>query len=147
MKEIDRTQFDLTQFAEFDQLYIAIIALILFFWLLAIIRVAKDISARTHNHFLQIISILFVTFLTPILGLPLYLAIRPIWYKRDKTPWRDACLSDSIRCSACNMLNSKEYKCCIQCGKKLTIKCKECNKDYSHEFWYCPYCWAPNIDA
>lgn len=141
------TTLDLTQFAEFDKLYMIIIIFVLFLWLICIIWVAKDISARTNNHFLQIISILFVTFFTPIIGLPIYWAIRPIWYKKDKTLWREACMTNTIRCNACGMLNSNEYKCCIQCGKKLTIKCKECGKEYSHDYWYCPYCGAPNINA
>lgn len=53
-----------------------------FLWILTIIRVSKDIYARTKSITLQIISILLVTLLTPIIGMPLYLVIRPIRYRK-----------------------------------------------------------------
>jgi len=127
-------------------LTMTIIWILVFFWIIIIIRTAKDISARTNNTFFHIISILFVTLLTPIIGLPLYLAIRPIWYKRDKIPRRDSCLSSSCMCQNCWTLNPKEYKSCIKCGSKLIVKCKECDKEYPNEYHYCPSCWAPNIE-
>lgn len=138
-------EIDLSQLANLDKVGIAAVSFIIFLWLICIICVAKDISARTENHFIQIISIIFVTFLTPIVWLPIYRAIRPIGYKRDKTPWRDACLSNSIICTNCDTLNPKEYNCCIKCGKKLKVKCKECEKEFTHDYQYCPYCGAPNL--
>ena len=125
---------------------IIIVWIVIFFWIIAIIRTAKDISARTDSSFFHIISVLFITLLTPIIGLPLYLAIRPIWYKWDKTSWRDSCLSSSCVCQSCWTLNPKEYKNCIKCGEKLVVTCKECNKEYPNEYRYCPSCWAPNIE-
>ena len=125
---------------------IIIVWIVIFFWIITIIRTAKDISARTDSSFFHIISVLFITLLTPIIGLPLYLAIRPIWYKWDKTSWRDSCLSSSCVCQSCWTLNPKEYKNCIKCGEKLVVTCKECNKEYPNEYRYCPSCWAPNIE-
>lgn len=125
---------------------IIIVWIIAFFWIIVIIWTAKDISARTDSSFFHIISVLFVTLLTPIIGLPLYLAIRPIWYKWDKTSWRDSCLSSSCACQNCWTLNPKEYKNCIKCGEKLVVTCKECNTEYPNEYHYCPSCWAPNIE-
>jgi hypothetical protein len=145
--EFNLSDIDISQLANLDKLWMAVVIFILFLWLLCIIYVVKDVSARTDSQFLQIISILFVTFLTPIVWLPLYWAIRPVWYKRDKTPWRDACLTSSIECESCGCLNPKEYDCCLQCGKKLKLKCKECDKEYPHNYHYCPYCGAPNLDA
>lgn len=125
---------------------IVIVWLLIFFWVIAIIRTAKDISARTDSTFFHIISVLFVTLLTPIIWLPLYLAIRPIGYKRDKTSWRDSCLSNSCVCQSCWTLNPKEYKNCIKCGEKLVVICKECSNEYPNEYHYCPSCGAPNIE-
>ena len=113
---------------------IVIVSILVFFWIIAIIRTAKDISARTESSFFHIISVLLVTILTPIIGIPLYLAIRPIWYKRDKTSRRDSCLSNSSICQNCWTLNPKEYKNCIKCGE-----------EYPYSYHYCPSCWAPNI--
>ena len=128
-----------------ETLVIVIVWIIAFFWIIAIIRTAKDISARTNSSFFHIISVLLVFLLTPIIGIPLYLAIRPIWYKRDKTPWRDSFLTNSSMCQKCWTLNPKEYKNCIRCWEKLKTTCKECNNEYPNEYHYCPICWAPNI--
>lgn len=136
---------DLTKFSWLENIYTAIIILLIFFWIISIIWTAKDISARTNSNLLQIISILLVTFLSPIIWLPLYHIIKPIWYKKDKMPWREACISNSTICDNCDTLNSKEHKCCINCGKKLTIKCKECTTEYPHNYHYCPKCGWPNI--
>lgn len=126
-------------------LAIIIVAIIAFFWIIAIIRTAKDISARSDSSFFHIISVLLVFLLTPIIWIPLYLAIRPIWYKRDKTPRRDSFLTNSSICQKCWTLNPKEYKNCIKCWEKLKTTCKECNNEYPNEYHYCPVCWAPNI--
>lgn len=124
----------------------SIIIILIFLRIISIIRTAKDISARTNSHTLQFICILLVTFLTPIIGLPLYHIIKPIWYKKDKMPRREACISTLTICQKCKTLNPKEYKCCINCWDKLKINCKECNNDYPHDYHYCPKCWAPNIE-
>jgi len=128
-----------------ETLVIVIVWIIAFFWIIAIIWTAKDISARTNSSFFHIISVLLVFLLTPIIGIPLYLAIRPIWYKRDKTPWRDSFLTNSSMCQKCWTLNPKEYKNCIRCWEKLKTTCKECDNEYPNEYHYCPICWAPNI--
>jgi glucan phosphoethanolaminetransferase (alkaline phosphatase superfamily) len=41
--------------------------LLVFFWVVAIIRTTKDIINRTNSFSLQVISILLVTFLTPLI--------------------------------------------------------------------------------
>ncbi len=118
----------------------------IFLWVVAIIRVIRDIISRTNSFSLQVISILFITFLTPLVGLPLYLLIRPLSYKMDRIPRREACASNLIPCYNCSTLNSKEYVCCIACGERLKTKCKECWNSYAHSFAYCNICGAPNID-
>ncbi len=137
---------DITHLGWLENFYTAIIILIIFLWIVSIIRVAKDISARTNSTLLQIISILLVTFLSPLIWIPLYHIIKPIWYKKDKMPRREACISNSTICNNCDTINSKEYKCCINCGKKLTTKCKECEAEYPHNYHYCPKCGWPNIE-
>ncbi|HBB04661.1 TPA: hypothetical protein DCZ39_07370 [Patescibacteria group bacterium] len=99
---------------------------LVFLRVIAIIRTTKDIINRTNSFSLQVISILFVTFLTPLVGLPLYFLIRPLSYKGDRIPRREACASNLIPCYNCTTLNSKEYLCCIACGERLKVKCKEC---------------------
>ncbi len=119
----------------------------IFLRVIAIIWTTRDIINRTNSFSLQVISILLVTFLTPLVGLPIYHLIRPIYYKKDRIPWREACASNLISCYNCHTLNPKEYLCCIACGEKLKVKCKECWNSYSHSFAYCNICGAPNIDV
>lgn len=121
-----------------------VIGVIIFLWIMSIIRTAKDISARTGNIFLQILSVLFVTILTPVLGLPLYVAMRPLSYKKDKIPWREATASGLIMCYNCKTFNPKEYNCCIACGEALKTKCKHCHTEYPHDYLFCNKCGAPN---
>ncbi len=118
----------------------------IFFWVIVVVWTTKDIINRTTSFSLQIISIVLVTFLTPIVWLPLYFLIRPLSYKKDRIPWREACASNLIPCYNCSTLNAKEYVCCIACGERLKIKCKECWNNYAHSFAYCNICGAPNID-
>ncbi len=143
---IKAASIDLNQFSSLEDLSTTILIVIIFLRIASIIRTAKDISARTNSHLMQIISILLVTFLSPVIWLPLYHIIKPIWFKKDKMPRREACISNMTTCKKCNTLNSKEYKCCINCGEKLKISCKECGTDYPHDYHYCPKCGGPNIE-
>lgn len=129
-----------------ENIITGVIVIFIFLWIISIISVAKDIASKTNSHALQIISILMITILTPVLWLPLYLAIRPVSLKKDKIPRREACATNLIVCENCKQLNPKEYKCCIGCGEQLTVKCKECHKDYPSEYLYCHHCGAPNIE-
>jgi hypothetical protein len=128
-------------------LWFNIIAILfIFFWIVAIIWTTKDIVNRTNSFSLQVISIVLVTLLSPIVGLPLYHLIKPISYKKDRIPRREACASNLVSCYNCSTLNPKEYVCCIACGERLKVKCKECGNSYAHSFAYCNICGAPNID-
>jgi hypothetical protein len=120
--------------------------LFIFLWVISIIWTTKDIIHRTSSFSLQIVSVVLVTLLTPLVWLPLYFLIRPLSYKNDRIPRREACASNLVECYNCHTLNPKEYICCVACGERLKVKCKECWNSYSHSFWYCNICWAPNID-
>ncbi len=122
-----------------------IIVLFAFWWIVSVIRVIKDISHRTNSTFLQIISILLVTLFTPVIWLPLYKLIRPVYMKYDLIPWREALVSDLIECRNCWWLNKKENDCCIFCWDELKIKCKECWNSFSYNNKYCNKCWLPNL--
>lgn len=123
-----------------------IVCVLIFLWVVAIVWTARDISARSGNLLLQILSVLFVTFLTPILGLPLYFAMRPVAYKKDRIPRREAAASQLIVCYNCKTFNPKGYTCCVACGEHLKVKCKQCHVEYPHDYSYCPECGAPNIE-
>jgi len=124
----------------------ALIVLFVIFWVLSIIWVARDSLARTNKLSTQVLSIMIVTFLSPLVGLPIYLTFRPIRYSHDKLPRREASVMNLIVCYNCAALNPKEHEYCLACGEPLKIKCKQCGKNYPHSYGYCSFCGGPNIE-
>ena len=61
---------------------------VIFLWILVIIRIIKDSNYRSHSTWFVILSLLLVTLWTPVLGLPIYLAIRPLGYKYERSYWK-----------------------------------------------------------
>ena len=116
-----------------------------FFWIVGIIRVLKDSTARSRNLLFQIVSILLVTFLTPILWIPLYVAIRPVRYAFDKQKRRESADLQTVQCQKCHKTNLGEFDHCIYCGTGIRITCKECKTVYPNDFPYCNTCGAPNL--
>lgn len=137
---------DINNAAWLKDFFIVLISFFIFLWIICIIRVGKDIGSRTNNILLQIVSIVLVTIFSPLIGLPLYIIIRPVSYKKDNIPWRESCALNMISCYNCGTFNPKEYDCCIKCWEKLKIKCKQCGQQYPHSYQYCSKCWAPNIE-
>lgn len=111
----------------------------------SILRVARDISLRTQHFGLQLGSILLVFCLTPVIGLPLYLLIRPLAYDKDSSR-QDALMAETVVCVYCQQRNAKEFTYCTFCGEKLKHLCRECKQPYATSYEYCPFCWAPNDD-
>lgn len=137
---------DLTTATWMKDFFIVLISLFIFLWIVCIIRVWKDIASRTNNVLLQIVSIVLITIFSPLIWLPLYIIVRPIWYKKDNIPRREACALSMVSCYNCGTFNPKEYECCIRCWEKLRIKCKQCGEQYPHSYQYCNKCGAPNIE-
>ena len=65
----------------------------------------KDASARSSSFWFQLLSVVLIIWFTPILWLLIYIAIRPQWWKRDKTPWRDTLFQKTQICENCWELN------------------------------------------
>lgn len=74
----------LAQFNWLEIILSSIIGFYIFLWILSIIRVSRDIHARTQSTILQLIAILLVTFLSPLIGIPLYITMRPVRYQPTK---------------------------------------------------------------
>lgn len=63
---------------------------IIFVRILVIIWVLKDSTYRSSSTSFCLLSLVLVTLGTPIIGLPIYLAIRPLWYKHERNYWKTA---------------------------------------------------------
>ena len=122
-------------------------ALIIFFiWLVALIWVIKDANARSDSFRFALLAALCVIIFSPIFWILLYIAIRPQWYKRDKTPRRDSILQQTQICENCWNMNLISHEYCTNCWESLHTTCHECREKYSKNYAYCPNCWAPRIE-
>ena len=114
-------------------------------WITSIIWVARDSIQRTDSVWLYTLYILLVTVFTPLIGIPIYLLIRPMNYIKDRIPRRESMVIKNIPCEKCGMMNLHKHRYCVFCGEKLTCTCKECGKSYPYHYEYCFYCGAPNL--
>lgn len=131
---------------KYSDLELFVCAIIVFLWILCVIWVLRDASSRSENVFYQLFSVLLIVFLTPVLGLPLYIAFRPLVYKWEKVLWREALEQNVVVCPHCQNLNNMSHVMCSWCGEPLQVECKQCHCKYQGHFAYCPECWAPNIE-
>jgi len=111
-----------------------------------LIRTIKDASARSSSFWFQLLSVVLIIGFTPILWLLIYIAIRPQWWKRDKTPRRDTLFQKSQICENCWELNKIEHLYCTFCWESLHTTCRECQNKYSSSYSYCPNCGAPRLE-
>ena len=114
-------------------------------WILCIFWVLRDAMARSESWLYHIFSALLVTVLSPVVGLPLYLAFRPLVYKWERGYWREAMTRGVVVCPRCHSLVDEQHKACVFCGENLKTACKECETQFYRGYGYCPECWAPNI--
>jgi hypothetical protein len=122
-------------------------AIIIFLLRLAIlIWVVKDASARSSSFWFQLLAVLLIIAFTPIIWLILYIAIRPQWWKRDKTPWRDTLFQKIQFCENCGEFNQIDHLYCTSCWESLHTTCRECSNKYSKSYSYCPNCGAPRLE-
>ena len=122
-------------------------AIIIFLlWLAVLIRTIKDASARSSSFWFQLLSVLLIIGFTPIIWLLLYIAIRPQWWKRDKTPRRDTLFQKTQICENCWEFNKIDHLYCTSCWESLHTTCRECQNKYSSSYSYCPNCGAPRLE-
>ena len=122
-------------------------ALVIFLLRLAIlIWTIKDASARSSSFRFRLLSAFLIICFTPIIWLILYIAIRPQWWKWDKTPWRDTLYQNTQVCENCWEFNQINNLYCTKCGETLHATCHECQNKFSNSYSYCPNCGAPRIE-
>lgn len=67
--------------AEYSDKELLLFLIVSLFWLLCVIWVLRDATARSESVGYQLFSALLVVLLSPVIGLPIYLAFRPLTYK------------------------------------------------------------------
>lgn len=109
-------------------------------WIFAVIWTLRDAMARSESLGFQFFSALLVALLSPVIGLPLYLAIRPLTYKWERGYWKEVLQANAIFCPHCENLVNPQHKACVYCGEALKTSCKECETQYYRGYFYCPEC-------
>ena len=107
--------------------------------------IIKDITNRTTNLFIQVISILIILFFTPVFGLPIYLLIRPrstIFEKFYENTELDLMENEERGhvCFSCNLPIEKEFHYCPYCRTELRKECVNCKQLIQKNWHLCPYC-------
>lgn len=125
-------------------------------WIAIIIWVIKDIANRTHNIFIQILSILIVLLFTPF-GIFLYLLIRPSstlferYYQEveenldilsrmieQKTEYQVT--NGTSDCPSCGYEVERDFIICPNCKFELKHTCHSCEKEIRENWKVCPFC-------
>lgn len=126
-------------------------------WWAFVIWVVKDITNRTTNIFVQLISIVLVIFLTPIFGLPIYLLIRPRntifekYYEEADLDEDEVVLEEEVEevkeysCPKCWKTIKEDFHFCPYCEFELIKSCHNCDKPLKSEWKACPFCWEKQI--
>lgn len=105
----------------------------------------RDIRARTHDVFFQLLSVLLVLVFN-VLGLFLYLILRPketLAERYERTLAEEALLQDieeRLVCPECGIRVEDDYLFCPACQTQLKHECEVCGR-LNHLTWeMCPYC-------
>lgn len=123
-------------------------------WAAFVVWIVKDITNRTTNLFLQVLSILLVIFLTPIFWLPIYLLIRPRstifekYYEQEEFQDEELLIEEDIessKCPQCHKGIHDDYRICPYCELKLVTNCSKCKKEVKTYWKACPYCESHDL--
>lgn len=111
-------------------------------WLASVIWTVRDITDRTGNVLIQTFSVLLVVIFTPILGLPLYLLIRPRTTLAEKY-YEEAGIAESEYVSVCPKCDGEvgeDFRFCPHCGEELLDACANCGAPKEKDWKFCAVC-------
>ncbi len=130
----------------FGTIQIVAIAYVGLLWLSIIIWVTRDSINRSNSLLFQTFSII-INILVPILGVILYLIIRPNKTSMEKyyEEIEHKMISEgddgsSCTCEKCLTVVSRDYTFCPNCSAKLKKVCTKCRKGFPSVWNICPYC-------
>lgn len=115
-------------------------------WLSIIIWVTRDSINRSNSLIFQTFSIV-INIAVPILGVILYLIIRPgktsmekYYEEIEHKMISEGDDSSSSTCEKCLTIVNKDYTFCPNCSTKLKKICPKCKKGFPSIWNLCPYC-------
>ena len=114
-------------------------------WAVVVIWVYRDIRARTRD-VISHLSALALALALPIVGLPLYLVLRPRQTLDDvysRQLEQEAMLSElhaASACARCRRPVDDDFMVCPHCRTQLRVPCEACGRLLSYQWRHCPYC-------
>jgi hypothetical protein len=134
---IEFNQYNLPAILELIALYIAII------WLAVVAWTIRDITTRSNNFLVILLSFLLVL-VGNVPGLVIYILVRPqqtIEDGRNKELFYASILDKEISsCKSCGMLVRSDYKHCPNCAQDLRDECPNCSEQINPIWTYCVNC-------
>lgn len=130
----------------FSTLKIVVLSYFGLLWLAIIVWVTRDALQRSESIMFQALAIL-LNILVPILGVLLYLIIRPsktrmesYYEELEHTMLEGGEASEKNACDKCLTPVDKEYAFCPNCGESLKKHCGKCRKTFPNLWNICPFC-------
>lgn len=130
----------------FGTIQIVVLSYLGLLWLSIIIWVTRDSIHRSNSLLFQTFSIL-INILVPILGVLLYLIIRPnrtnlekYYEDLEQRIMSEAETEKSITCEKCLTNLDENYTYCPNCGIKTKKTCAKCKKHFPTIWNICPFC-------
>lgn len=114
-------------------------------WVASVLWVYRDIRSRTRDVVSQLTAAAIALAL-PILGLPLYLVLRPghtLQESYERQLEQEAMLSELHAVSACPQCRRPvhdDFMVCAHCRTQLREPCGSCGRLLQHAWRNCPYC-------
>jgi hypothetical protein len=114
-------------------------------WVASVLWVYRDIRSRTRDVVSQLTAVAIAIAL-PILGLPLYLVLRPghtLQESYERQLEQEAMLSELHAVSACPQCRRPvhdDFMVCAHCRTQLREPCGSCGRLLQHAWRNCPYC-------
>jgi hypothetical protein len=111
---------------------------LLVIWFGLLVWAIRDTSARGGGVFMQILAVVLILCLTPILGLPIYLLVRPRYSMYDISPDMDM-----PKCPSCDTTVETNYLYCPSCHTQIQQVCDICGGYCDPTWTICAYCGEP----
>lgn len=130
----------------FGTLKIGTLAYFALLWLAIIIWVTRDALQRSESILFQAFAIL-LNIAVPILGVLLYLIIRPnktrvekYYEELERSMLEGENVAEQNTCDKCLTPTDKDYGFCPNCGESLKKACTKCKKTFPNVWSICPFC-------
>lgn len=127
-------------------IFVALLGAFLFaFWIAMGIWTFNDIRSRTRD-WLAILLASLLALVFPLVGLVLYLMIRPretLADAFDRALEEESLLREleaTLSCHSCGLPVQENWNFCTNCHSQLRVGCFNCGKAMRHEWSICVYC-------